>query len=91
LNERNGSKKPLIIFYILQITGTALAKYPETTSMKKGKLVWAAATAVLTGVIVYLIARKRKISKRKKTEEKEEHMANVFSHSKRYGGSEFVL
>jgi hypothetical protein len=74
----------------LQITGTRLAKYPKTTSMKKGKFVWAAATAVLTGVIVYLIARKRKSSKIKKRVEKEER-ANVFSHSKRYGGSEFVL
>lgn len=58
--------------------------------MKKGKFVWAAATAVLTGVIVYLMIRKKKSNNEKKQAEKEE-MANVFSHAKRYGGSEFVL
>jgi hypothetical protein len=75
----------------LSITGTRLAKYPKTTRMKKGKFVWAAATALLTGTIVYLIVRKRKSSKRKQKTKNEEYMANVFSHSKRYGGSEFVL
>ncbi len=58
----------------------------------KRKIVLATTAAAIAGIAIYLAVQKRNAAQNKKRKRhRDKYLTNVFSHGKRYGGTEFVL
>jgi hypothetical protein len=58
----------------------------------RDKTTWSIVTVIAAGLAVYVLLKQKKAREAKKyLRERDDYLANSFSYSKKYGGTEFVL
>jgi hypothetical protein len=58
--------------------------------MSKG-VKWSMVTVLASGISIYLVLRMRRLEQQRRLKRREKYLTDVYSHSKRHGGAEFVL